>query len=64
MFSDPIDPPRVVPGDPKDDYLIALALASDSILVTRDRHFEDLRVEGLRIVTPGLFLRELQQEDE
>lgn len=52
MRQDPENPPRVVPDDPKDDYLVALATES-GILVTRDRHFEKVDVEGLRIVGPA-----------
>jgi predicted nucleic acid-binding protein len=48
---DPESPPRVVPDDPNDDYLVELAKAY-GILVTRDRHFEKVEVEGLRIVGP------------
>ncbi len=51
LLEDPIDPPRVVPDDPKDDYLVALALAAKAdALVTRDRHFDKVTVRGLRIV--------------
>jgi predicted nucleic acid-binding protein len=59
-FDDPVDPPRVVPGDPNDDYLIALALSSGvEFFVTRDRHFDKVRIEGVKIRTPGRLLREL-----
>jgi predicted nucleic acid-binding protein len=59
-FDDPVDPPRVVPDDPNDDYLIALALSSGAeFFVTRDRHFDNLRVQGVKIRTPGRLLREL-----
>jgi predicted nucleic acid-binding protein len=51
MADDPDHPPRVVPDDPADDYLIALAL-EPGILVTRDRHFQKVSVAGLRIVGP------------
>lgn len=58
--SDPENPPRVVPGDANDDYLVALALNSAAdALVTRDRHFDGLSVQGLRILFPGVFVREL-----
>jgi predicted nucleic acid-binding protein len=50
----PVDPPRAVPDDPNDDYLVALALTTDpGILVTRDRHFEKVDEERIRIVNPG-----------
>jgi uncharacterized protein len=57
---DPVDPPRVVPEDPGDDYLVALALGNDAdALVRRDRHFDGLTVGGLRILYPGEFLEEI-----
>jgi predicted nucleic acid-binding protein len=56
MKQDPKNPPRVVPDDPNDDYLVALA-KTPGILVTRDRHFEKVEVEGLRIVGPAQALR-------
>lgn len=53
LVDDPIDPPRVVPNDPNDDYLVALALSSEcDALVTRDRHFERVDVSGLTIIGP------------
>lgn len=53
LVDDPADPPRVVPDDPNDDYLIALALETGSgFLVTRDRHFEKVNVPSLRIIGP------------
>ena len=61
MMDDPPDPPRVVPEDPGDDYLIALAQqAAADYLVTRDQHFRDLRVEGVPILSPRSFLDVLQ----
>lgn len=51
MSEDPKDPPRVVPDDPKDDYLVPLAMES-GILVTRDRHFDKVALHGVRIITP------------
>lgn len=54
MMDDPKDPPRVVPDDPNDDYLIALVQESGSeILVTRDRHFNVVDVSDVRILNPG-----------
>ena len=53
LVDDPDSPPRVVPDDPNDDYLIALAFSTGSgFLVTRDRHFEKVDVSGLRIIGP------------
>lgn len=60
LFGDPVDPPRVVPDDPKDDYLVALALAAESdAFVTRDRHFDRVRVSGLPIVAARSMVRRI-----
>lgn len=58
MTADPVDPPRIVPDDPGDDYLIALADAAHAdVLVTRDRHLSKVRPsEGLEIISPYVFL--------
>lgn len=56
--ADPQEPPRVVPNDPNDDYLVALALRNDAdALITRDKHFDAVAVPGLRILTPRAFLK-------
>lgn len=61
MFEDPVDPPRVVPDDRTDDYLVALAIESKAdYLVTRDKHFEGVRIEGVRIAAPGRLVRAFQ----
>ncbi len=61
-FEDPADPPRVVPGDRNDDYLVALALTSGAdFFVTRDHHFDNVRAKRLRIRTPGRLVRELRR---
>ncbi|MBA2274771.1 MAG: putative toxin-antitoxin system toxin component, PIN family [Actinobacteria bacterium] len=61
QFDDPRDPPRLVPDDPNDDYLVALVLtAKAEFLVTRDRHFEQVRIRGLRIVSPRQMIRRLR----
>lgn len=58
MVGDPRDPPREVPDDPNDDYLVALVQESDSgILVTRDRHFNKVKVDGVQISNPGEALK-------
>jgi predicted nucleic acid-binding protein len=57
---DPIDPPRLVPADRGDDYLIQLAKDGGAdILVTRDRHFDGIAVPGLEIVSPRLIVPRL-----
>lgn len=61
-LSDPRDPPRIVPNDSDDDYLVALALeAKADVLVRRDRHFDGVAVPGLRIVFPGVVVAELEE---
>ncbi len=61
VFENPSEPPRVVPNDQRDDYLVALTIdAGADYLVTRDAHFDSVRVEGVRIITPGRLMRELQ----
>jgi uncharacterized protein len=46
--------PRVVPDDPDDDKLVALALAACAILVTNDAHLLSLAGhEGLKVVRPA-----------
>ena len=41
--------------------MIALALEGKAdALVTRDRHFDDVTVPGLRILFPGAFQSELE----
>jgi len=58
---DPLHPPRVVPDDPSDDYLVALALgAGADALVTRDHHFDGVRVAHLDILSPSRFLGRLR----
>jgi predicted nucleic acid-binding protein len=57
---DPIDPPRLVPADRGDDYLIQLAKDGGAdMLVTRDRHFDGVVVPGLEIVSPRLIVPRL-----
>jgi predicted nucleic acid-binding protein len=59
-FPDPIDPPRVVPDDPNDDYLVAVALGANAeALVTRDRHFEKVHVRGLSILSARQMINRL-----
>jgi trehalose 6-phosphate phosphatase len=61
-LDDPVDPPRAVPSDPNDDYLVALALdAGADILVTRDAHFDEVRSKELTIMTPGRFVRRITE---
>lgn len=60
LTADPESPPRVVPADPNDDYLVALALVAEcDLFVTRDHHFEGVQVDGLLIVDPRRALEHL-----
>lgn len=53
--SDPTGPPPVRSADPGDDYLIALAADSRSLLVSGDGHLLDLR-ERIPVCAPADFL--------
>jgi putative PIN family toxin of toxin-antitoxin system len=59
LVVEPADVPRVVPEDPDDDKLAALAVAAGAVaLVTNDEHL--LRLDplaGVRVVRPPEFLR-------
>lgn len=62
LAEDPVDPPCVVPDDPRDDYLVALARAEKAdALVTRDRHFDKVTVPGLPIVGPREMVRRVRR---
>jgi predicted nucleic acid-binding protein len=56
---EPEPTPRVVPDDPEDDKLVAVALAAGAdAIVTGDRHLLDLDPHGpLRILRPAEFVR-------
>ncbi|MEO7819335.1 MAG: PIN domain-containing protein [Actinomycetota bacterium] len=61
LVNDPKNPPRIVPDDPNDDYLIALGLGTEaSFLVTRDHHFAKVRIPSLPIVSPRQMLDRLR----
>jgi putative PIN family toxin of toxin-antitoxin system len=58
---DPVDPPRVVPSDAGDDYLIQLAIDGDAdALVTRDHHFDGIELPGLEILAPRAIVPRLR----
>ncbi|HVA50556.1 MAG TPA: putative toxin-antitoxin system toxin component, PIN family [Pirellulales bacterium] len=61
--------PRVIPSDPKDDFVLITAIGGQaSILTTRDQHFFDpgvlafAAVHGLRIVRDDQLLHELRAD--
>lgn len=62
-FPDAEEPPSVVPKDPGDDYLVALALSARAdILVLRDRHLDGVSIAGLEILPPREALRRLRSQ--
>ncbi len=52
---DPLGPPPVRSSDPGDDYLIALAAETQSVIASGDNHLLDLRDE-VPVYTPADFL--------
>jgi len=56
---EPQQTPRVVPDDPEDDKLVAVAVAASAFaLITNDRHLLALDPHGpVRIMRPGEFVR-------
>ncbi len=60
-LSDPIDPPRFVPADAGDDYLVQLAKDGGAdALVTRDHDFDGIRAPGLEILPPRAIVPRLR----
>ena len=55
LHDDPPGPPPVSSPDPGDDYLISLAAATQSVIVSGNRYLLDLRDE-LPVYTPAEFL--------
>jgi len=55
LFHDPDEPPGVHSPDPGDDYLVALAAASESVLVSGGGHLLGL-AEHLPVYSPAEFL--------
>ena len=50
---EPAQVPRVVPDDPDDDKLVAVALAAGAVLVSNDAHLLALAGhEGLEVIRP------------
>jgi putative PIN family toxin of toxin-antitoxin system len=64
-FDDPKDPPRRVPDDPGDDYLIELAMISQaSALITRDRHLARAQIPAdLGLLSPAAFAEALRRQE-
>ena len=55
---DPPGPPPVRSTDPGDDYLVALAASTNSVIVSGDRHLLTLG-DHLPVFSPAVFLIEL-----
>lgn len=53
-LEDPPDPPRWVPADPGDDYLVALARSAGAVLVSGDGHLLEL-AGRLPVLAPADF---------
>jgi len=64
IYPDPKDPPRLVPGDPNDDYLVALALAARAdLVVSRDGHLHRAALPDLKVLYPAEFCRLLEASE-
>jgi predicted nucleic acid-binding protein len=59
LVVEPSETPRVVPDDPEDDKLLAVAIAAGAdVIVSSDRHLLGLDPYGsVRILRPAEFLR-------
>ena len=62
LREDPTDEPPVRSPDPGDDYLIALAAASQAIIVSGDRHLLDLD-DDVPVYSPAAFLAVIEPGD-
>ena len=60
VAADPPGPPPVRTGDPKDDYLVALAAAERALIVSGDAHLTDLGGR-LPVRRPADFLAEIDE---
>jgi putative PIN family toxin of toxin-antitoxin system len=58
VAQDPDDPPRAISRDPKDDYLVALAASTRSILVTGGADLLELRAR-IPVMSSREFLERL-----
>jgi predicted nucleic acid-binding protein len=58
---EPAQTPRLVPGDPQDDKVAALALAAAAVLVSNDAHLLAIAGQGgLRVCRPADLVRDWQ----
>jgi len=61
LVDDPTGPPTIRSSDPLDDYLITLAAATHSVIVSGDHHLLDLG-ERLPVFSPTVFLAQLDDD--
>ena len=59
IAKDPVEPPQVRSSDANDNYIIALAATTRSLIVSGDHHLLDLRSD-LPIYSPNDFLAHLE----
>jgi len=62
LRDDPTDAPPIRSPDPGDDYLVALAAASQAVIVSGDRHLLDLG-DDLPVYSPAAFLAVIERGD-
>lgn len=60
LVSDPVDEPDIHSSDPDDDYLIALASKSRSVLVSGDRDLLELS-DQVPVYSPAEFLGRIRE---
>lgn len=60
LVSDPVDEPDIHSSDPDDDYLIALASKSRSVLVSGDRDLLELS-DQVPVYSPAEFLARIRE---
>ena len=62
IVADPSQADRLVPDDPRDDFLVALAVAARAdVLVSGDRHLLELRDPPPPMLSPRAFLAQLER---
>ena len=62
LRDDPAGPPPVKSTDPKDNYLLTLAAASQAVIVSGDRHLLDLS-DHLPVYSPAAYLETTRRGD-